>query len=274
MLGAFFFALPLGAQQPAVASSDGSDDSQPAASETDFGSDLDQPDLDYPPLPEPLPPAPLPAPQGAIRIAPRSPVWIDRKKGCVYVDGEISLRRGVLEMFACPRGTKEHESIVSVASPAFVVHGALLAVGAQPGKPVQWEPKFKPPTGVVIRIDVQWCKEGRYEEKPQTMEARQWVFDNQTGKPMEQDFVFAGSGFWKDEESGREYYLAEQGDMICVSNFGSAMIDVADHSPQANDGLLFEALTENIPPLGTPVRLVLTPQPKAVKPNPPKKFKF
>src|SRR5690606_33238231 len=72
-------------------------------------------------------------------------------------------------------------------------------------------------------------------------------------------WVFAGSGFWLDEETGKQHYQAESGDVICVSNFSSAMLDVPAESTNANAGLFFEAFTERIPPLGTPVRLVLTP---------------
>ena len=45
------------------------------------------------------------------------------------IDGQICLNKGMLEMFAVPKGTKEHESIVSVNTKAQVVHAALLAVG-------------------------------------------------------------------------------------------------------------------------------------------------
>jgi len=39
-------------------------------------------------------------------------LWIDQKRKYVVVDGKVSMREGPLEMFACPKGTKEHESIV------------------------------------------------------------------------------------------------------------------------------------------------------------------
>ncbi|MEX0978835.1 MAG: YdjY domain-containing protein, partial [Pirellulales bacterium] len=57
-------------------------------------------------------------------------------------------------------------------------------------------------------------------------------------------------------------YLAESGDFICVSNFPSAMLDLPVKSSQANESLLYEAFTDRIPPVGTRVRLVLTPKAK------------
>ena len=81
-----------------------------------------------------------------------------------------------------------------------------------------------------------------------------------TEREMSQPWVFAGSRFWKDEETGEQYYQAEGGDLICVSNFGTAMLDIPIESSQSNLELAFAAFTERIPPLGAPVRLILKPK--------------
>jgi len=77
---------------------------------------------------------------------------------------------------------------------------------------------------------------------------------------MEYDWVFAGSGFWTDPNTGERIYYGDGGDFICVSNFATATLDLPVLSPQDNVDLLFSALTEAIPPLGTRVRLVLRPR--------------
>jgi hypothetical protein len=198
----------------------------------------------------------LPAPENGKRLSEKGRAWIDRDKGEVYVDGRISLRKGLLEMFACPPNTKEHESIVSVQSEAFVIHAGLLAVGAETGTPVVFTPEYKPPTGTKVEIDVIWKdKEG----KEQKVRAQDWIRDARTKKAMELPWVFAGSGFWKNEELGTSGYLAEDGDLVCVANFSTAMLDVPAEMTNDNSGLLFEAWTERIPPLGWPVRLVFRP---------------
>ena len=74
--------------------------------------------------------------------------------------------------------------------------------------------------------------------------------------------TYGGSRFWTDEETGKQYYQAEGGDFLCVSNFGTAAFDIPVESSQSNDALEFEAFTERIPPLGAPVRLILKPKPK------------
>jgi hypothetical protein len=199
----------------------------------------------------------LPEPVGAKRLSPRYPIWIDTKEKVVLVDGQICLREGMLEMFACTRNTKEHEAIVSADTKAFLVHTGLLALGAEVGHPVQFQPEFKPPEGTEIDVLVRWKDE---HGKDHSARAQDWIKDNKTKKEMAYPFVFAGSGFWTDPDNGKKFYQAEGGDFVCVSNFGTAMLDIPVKSSQSNDELEFEAFTEKIPPLGTPVRLVFKPK--------------
>jgi hypothetical protein len=189
---------------------------------------------------------------------------IDVKNKWVVLDGVIAMREGPpLEMFACLKGTKEHESVVAIPVKAFQVHGALLAIGAKQGTPVQFSPDYKPATGHEIEVRAIW-KDTKGTEHH--VRAQDWIRVKATKKPMAHPFVFAGSGFWQDEETGKRYYMAEGGELICVSNFSSALMDLPVESSQSTEGLLFEAYTERIPPEETPVRLVLIP--KAAEPKP------
>ena len=83
-------------------------------------------------------------------------------------------------------------------------------------------------------------------------------------RPMVADWVFSGSGFYTDPDTGKKFYLAEDGDLICVANFSSATLDVAiQSSSEGTENLLFEAWTERIPPVGTVVKMELIPVPQA-----------
>ncbi len=192
-----------------------------------------------------------------IRMTEDYDLWIDTRRRLVVVDGEICLREGMLEMFACPRGTKEHESIVSVNCPPRFVHAALLAVGAEPGRPVQFAPEYVTAEGPVVHVWVLWIDEDGQRRRNR---AQDWIKNVKTEQPMVHDWVFAGSGFWFDEHTNQRQYYADGGDFICVANFPTAMMDLPVKSPQDNIDLLFTAYTERIPPLGTRVRLVLIPQ--------------
>ncbi len=226
------------------------------------------------PEPEPGEPEPQPAPPDArkpldlgpplvkdakslIPLDKTRPVWVDKAAKRVVIVGQICQREAPLELFACLRGTKEHEAVVSVDVQAVTVHAGLLAMGAKQGSPARWDPKYVPATGTEIEVTVAWKDKAG---KRQTARAQDWILDTQTKKAMAHPWVFAGSRFWKDEETGKKYYEAEGGDFICVSNFPSAMLDLPIESSQANEALLFRAFTERIPPLGTPVTLLLTPK--------------
>src|ERR1700746_2648368 len=58
--------------------------------------------------------APKKDPTGMTRLHPTMAVWLDVPNKRVVMVGEVCLREGQLEMFACVRRTKEHESILTV----------------------------------------------------------------------------------------------------------------------------------------------------------------
>ncbi len=195
------------------------------------------------------------------KLAPN--LWADVKHKWVIIDAEVVLREGPpLEMFACLKHTKEHESILAVNTKALMVHAALMAIGAKPGTPVEFAPKYKAATGPEIEIRLLWtdAKGKRHKDR-----AQDWIRNSITRKAMTHPFVFAGSSMWRDPATGKQHYTAEGGDLICVSNFPSATIDLPVESSQSNEGLLFEAFTDHIPPIGTKVRMVLIPKLKAKK---------
>jgi hypothetical protein len=191
------------------------------------------------------------------KLSEKNDVWLDTERKAVVVDGVVCLSAGLLEMFACPKGTKEHESVVSLNCLAEEVHAGLLAAGARPGAPVSFNPDYKAATGQVIDVYVLW-KDARGQK--QQVRAQDWIKNTKTGRAMTQDWVFAGSGFWKDEQTGKELYQANGGDLICVSNFPTAMLDLPIESSQANADLLFEVFGDRVPPKGTQVRVVLMPR--------------
>jgi len=175
----------------------------------------------------------------------------------VLINAVVCLRAGMLEQFLCRAMTKEHESILSADIDARHVHAALTLAGAEAGSPVKFQPKYTPATGTVIKVYVQ------YEEKGKTIKvpAQQWVRNIRTKKALAHEWVFAGSIFFENrfEPNSPPLYAANDGDVICVANFDSAMMDLPIASSADNDDLDFEAFTERIPPEGTNVVVILEP---------------
>jgi hypothetical protein len=179
----------------------------------------------------------------------------------VLIEAEICLREGSLELLMCRKGSKEHEAILAAPVDARLIHTALLAVGAKPGKTVQYEPKFAPPSGTTIKIWLQYKK----KDEIITVDAKEWVRSTKTQKALDVDWVFAGSQFFQDPDDAKKppQYLANgSGDVICVSNFFDAVLDLPIDSPKdgvPRDDLNFEAWTERVPEKGTKVTVILEP---------------
>lgn len=198
-----------------------------------------------------------------VRLSKTHEIWLDTQNKTLLVDGKVCLREGFLEMLACPKGTKEHESIVAVNCDAMTVHAGLLALNAKVGGPVKFDPQFTPASGTVVEIFVTWTDAAG---KPKKARAQEWVRNSKTKKEMSYQWVFAGSGFFTDETTGKRYYNADSGDLVCVSNFPTATLDLPIESSQANADLQFEAFTDRIPPKGTKVQLIFQPKLPASKP--------
>ena len=64
--------------------------------------------------------------------------------------------------------------------------------------------------------------------------------------------------FWRDPADGRDHYQADGGDLVCVSNFPEAMLDIPIESGQGNGELMYEAFEGRVPPAGTSVEMVLS----------------
>lgn len=274
-------------------------------------------------------PADEPAQPKIVPLNPNGTVLADYTNKKLLLKGKVVLREGTLEMFACLKQTKEHESIVSIDTKAYVVHSGLLVIGTKQGKPVEFMPKFSPPEGQKIDIYMTWTdKQGnpqrrkvqelmrsvtnryyghplasipdgivipddtelRYDPRHKELswygimkeaerdrflklsqnaewtKAINYFYKTSQVKPMNAQFVFAGSILEK-LENGEEFYHAEGGELICVANFAAATIDVAQESTaEGAENLLFEAWTERLPPIDTPITLELIPVKEEKKP--------
>lgn len=83
----------------------------------------------------------------------------------LWVRSCVALREGTLEMLACRRGTKEHESIVAIDETAAAVQAGLLAAGFEQGTPARFQPDFVPPTGERLRITMHWQDGGEWASR-------------------------------------------------------------------------------------------------------------
>ncbi len=207
-------------------------------------------------------------PEQLTRLSPKEPVWIDMRNKRIVLLGEVCEAGYPLEFFAT-YSNRAYESVVAVNVTPLIVHAGLLRIGAEPGHPARFEPEFEPPTGTEVAIEVRWKDE---RGKVQSAPAQHWIRHIKTKKELDVNWVFAGSFFRENEQTGEEYYAANSGELVCVLNLPGAMLDLPIRSFGAIEARSFEAFEEHLPPAGTPTTLLLKPildeEPGAEKPAP------
>lgn len=177
---------------------------------------------------------------------------------------EVCLREGALEVFLCKKGTKEHEAIVRTAADAKLIHTALIGAGAVSGKPTQFvnpkteQPEWKAATGTKVNVTVHYNRGGKTYTHP----AQDWIWDHKKKAAMPHGWVFPGSVTITDPDNGREFYGANSGDIISISNFPFSMLEIPVDISKDDAFLTYEAKTEKIPPLFSKVWVILEPEAK------------
>ena len=184
---------------------------------------------------------------------------IDRVKREVIVDAAVSLKKGALEFLLCKRGTKDYESLLSTDVNPSSIHAALLMLGLAPGKPARWvnragkEPVFVPPEGAELEIFLRWKDSKSIVHQ---VPATDWMIEVKTGKKAKPTrWIFVGSAFLDD---GR-YWADVEGHIISVANFASTVVDVPFRSTDKNALLEFAVNSSAVPPVGTPVEVIIKP---------------
>ncbi len=187
-------------------------------------------------------------------------ITVDTGAREVRVESTVCLREGTLELFVCGEGTREHESVLAVkARPSHVTY-ALALLGLQPGKPGYRTVggAFSPPAGEVLDITVRFTSPPTDEgDRPSPIEMPAYHLlrvAGTTNPPRPIEWVYVGR-----PEAPALKAADEEGTVVCLSNFPMAVIDVPFKSTDVDANLLYEANPETIPPVGTPVEIVIKP---------------
>jgi hypothetical protein len=216
------------------------------------------------PAGETVTPAPTPAggaarrdgfpPPDPRRVAYVSGVVIDWDRRVVEVEAEVVLRRGPLELLACSPNTREHESILVVGARPKHIYEAMGLLGLRPGSPVRYDEaqdRWVPATGERLRLSV---RVGDAAGEGETIPVEEWMWDVAGERPVGSiEWVFAGSTGYGKERFGADV----EGTIVCVVDFGSALIAPGSLHTADNEELWLAARTDRIPPVATRCRLVI-----------------
>jgi hypothetical protein len=203
-------------------------------------------------------------------------VAINLQERCVDVESSVCLHRGALELVACTKGTKEHESIVVIEAKPMHIHAALLLLGAKPGSPATRQQLGDqaerwidvPPSGGPVDVFlVLKGKEGKIVEHPisdfiapSSKRSDDSVPAEQAARFPTHTFLFAGSVLYGDGPGPRRYLSDQSGNVISLSTFGDELLCLPAIHSQENDGLMWQVNATNLPAVGSNVTLRLRPQ--------------
>ena len=218
-------------------------------------------------------------------------ITVDFEGNVVDIEATVCLDKGLLELIACRKGSKEHESIVAVEARAMHIHTALLLLGAQNGNPAmrkQVGTKEKrwvelPAKGDPIEVLLVFKKGNTPVEKPigdfvihaQDFEKLSTQSDDLPQKPklrkFPDRFLFAGSQLTQTRSGPSEYQADKSGHIISVVTFGDELLCLPEIQSQKNGMLSWRIKPRQLPQVGDKVTLRLRPAPKSKKKNKPTK---
>jgi hypothetical protein len=206
---------------------------------------------------------------------------IDFEQGHVDIQSEVCLAEGRLELIACTEDSKEHESIVAIKAKAMHVHTALLLLEARNGHPARRQPVNKqngrwvtvPPTGDPIEVSlVLKSVRGKRVERPisdfvapvkgnRVPAAERAPDAAEDGEPFPDTFLFAGSVLRRQGPGPRRYMSDVSGNVISISSFGDELLCLPGIHTRADGALRWRVDARELPEVGQPVTLRLTPRP-------------
>ncbi len=204
-------------------------------------------------------------------------VKIDWGRKQVEVDSEVVLREGLLELLACSKGTKEHESILRIRARPLHVYQALGMLGVEDGQPSRFDEATRtvsPPRGSAVAVMIRVTRDGREV----TEDAASWLMPRDAAKKMPAArWYFVAASPLKGERFGADIYgtvatlmpfgtsivlLAPSGSIQPPTSQPEAVKGVApDDSEYANTPQDWELVPDpkRVPAIGTRVTLVIRP---------------
>ena len=216
-------------------------------------------------------------------------VRLDRKARAIAVDGAVCLEAGILEYLAVARGGKEYESVFRLHCRPAHLQQALLMAGyevtqvlptargdfdaapataprsrpsgaPQPvGPPSKyWQKKATPPAHIEISIEVKESQ-GAWVRRP----IETYLIDRRTGAPPQRlRWVLTGSYFQRLSPDEPGVFAADETRSIIALWYDpSCLLNLAQDvgNPYRGEALGLELNSSVLPPVDTPVRLILRP---------------
>ncbi len=245
----------------------------------------------------PMTAASRPAVEVAPAVPPAAPakhtlpgITMDPRTGEIEIEGIVCIEKGILEYAAVATEGKKYESLFELKCRPSQLNVMMLIAGyvagdvpramrgdfatddpaaSQPTQPAgaptvtppppdHWRRTTPEPTRVTLSVDV---REPDGEWKRRSIES--FLVDRRTGQcPGPLTWAFTGSFFHRDPESRREFYVADVERSVAALWYDpTALLNLLAEvgNPYRGSDAGLEVNPAGLPPLGTPIRLVLRP---------------
>ena len=202
-------------------------------------------------------------------------ITLNLEERCVDVNATVCLHEGLLELVACTKGSKEHESILSIAARPMHIHTAMLLMGASPGTPAMRKAGTRwvsvEPAGDRVQVSLVFAEsKGKPQEYPIGKFISPAQPDEISGIPAKKklatfpaSFLFAGSHLVENGAGPRKYVCEQSGNVISISTFGDELLCLSGVHGHQNDGLSWQVNPKGLPKIGEQVILRLRPKGKS-----------
>src|SRR5262245_15190667 len=197
-------------------------------------------------------------------------ITVDKDKKTVTIDAKIAPRKlddpkfegkiYPIEVIACweyPKGQKSHETVVTIDVKPGEVHKALESLGVKAGKPADVQAD-KPAEGPELNVYIEFSKDGGATRR---VAIGQLLLDIKTGKPLGKSvrFRFTGSEMVQPDPNKPEkaYGADRTGTLIAIFPVTASTMMQSNLSMKEEKYVKLETDQKTLPPVGTPVKLIL-----------------
>jgi hypothetical protein len=171
-------------------------------------------------------------------------VTADKNGKRIEAAGKVANTNGILEFVAVEPEGREYESLLTLTTKPSVLQSALLLLGCETGLTTR------------VKLELVWGT-----NRHATVES--WLVDRKTKKPPAAlQWAFTGSRFVKHPVTGKQVFQADEERAHIALWFQSSIpINLIGEfgNPYKYEAQGFEVNTTNVPPVGTPVTLILRP---------------
>jgi hypothetical protein len=214
-----------------------------------------------PPAQPGTPPTPAQAPAGeqaepVAHLGAVERVSVYPRTQRVVVAGEVQLRRSqAVELIACARGGKTHESIFLLKCRPSDLNAALIVIGCKYESGPRFFQDPTKPVGTRVIAEVEWMVEG----VPVRHRVEDLAWDARVGRPMPRiAWVYVGSKFAADPVTGEEVFVADrERNLITTLHDPFSLLD----NPLTSGGDVtpgrYVSNPQVVPPQGTPITVTI-----------------